>query len=236
MFCGVCNRAMYAQNNGDRDKLRYRCASMVKPEHTQCGNGSVWESAVVDFAWPLVASIIKDPDVITRAIQNVKDEKTDPQLEFDLQSFRSGLERCEKEIKSLIKRMASFANDEYIGAEIERQIISKKHDRDQYKGLIADVERRMAANLKQAVDLTDLQAYCDEVRDVIDGFGFEEKRLAIEALRVKVYITKGKKRADKTQMRLDVPVAVKKAIGYEVPMELIAADSVTNSHTLRYKA
>jgi hypothetical protein len=77
----------------------------------------------------------------------------------------------------------------------------------------------MDANLKQVVDLTGLQAYCNDVRDVVDEFGFEEKRLAVEALRVKVYFNKG-------QTRLDVPVAVKKAIGYKIPFELPARNGV----------
>ena len=50
--------------------------------------------------------------------------------------------------------------------------------------------------------------------------------MSIEALRVKVYFTHGK-------MRLDVSVEVKKAIGYEIPIELVASESVAEFETSR---
>jgi hypothetical protein len=54
--------------------------------------------------------------------------------------------------------------------------------------------------------LSNLQEYCEGVRGVINEFWFEEKRLAVEALRVKVYATHDK-------YRLKMPIIVKQAIG-----------------------
>lgn len=83
------------------------------------------------------------------------------------------------------------AADEEADSLFEQGLAKQKKEREQYRPLIADLDRRIAVSQKRLADLTSLRDYCEQVRGVIDDFSLEDKRLAVEALRAKVYAVHG---------------------------------------------
>ncbi|HYY59342.1 MAG TPA: hypothetical protein VE842_18580, partial [Pyrinomonadaceae bacterium] len=111
----------------------------------------------------------------------------------------------ESELQRLVGRAATADDD--LWAMFQGQINLKKTERQRLAGLVAETEARMATQDADAANLTALTEYCERVRGNLHNFGFDDKRLALKALNLRVI-------GNSNGYRLDVSFPVTPAAGY----------------------
>ena len=193
IYCWYCERKMVPTTDKVR---RYRCGSHDAPgEH--CANKRLKADEIEQFAWAWIARILKDPDVLTHAIEKLQQEDQNPQWRDDLRIAKETLAKTKANMEALVERMARA--DELDGDIFEGALAKLKTERAGLERVIGELEQRIASNQKQVADLRDLREYSVRERDRIDNYSFEEKVRAIAQLDVRVV-------AKPNCWRVDVPV------------------------------
>ena len=82
-------------------------------------------------------------------------------------------------------RLLRDADDE-IAEIIERELLQAKREKRALPKTIADLNARLERQERAALNLTNLYDYCRKVENELATFGFDEQRLAVEALGVTV--------------------------------------------------
>jgi hypothetical protein len=223
IFCAYCNRGMYPSS--ERNNYKYRCYSQEIPGVKKCANKRLSAMRVENFAWQYVASILKDPEIIARAIEDMRTSGPNPQWESDFRTAKTCLEKTERAIERLVRRMATADEDD---ADIfERELIKFKKERAGFKAMIIELEQRIASNQKKVADLTNIRDYAKRERQRIESYGFEEKRAAIEQLGIKVYVMGD-------YYRVDVPVAIRQELDIRMVTEVVSQPDSWPADVLEY--
>lgn len=183
VFCGLCGRRM--RGDMEHGKRVYRCPSRFTP-HGSCGGTRINSEKCELIVWEKVETILNDPSVITTEIERRKAEGEDVRSTVlaDIEATRRELKRVETEIGRIVSRAASAADD--LWEIFEKELSAKREAKRRLEGMVIEAEARLAAEDADAASLTTLSEYCARVRDCLAEFGFAEKRLALEALGVKI--------------------------------------------------
>ena len=139
------------------------------------------------MVWERIKNILNDPSVISAEIERRRAEGEDSrsQVLADLESTRHQLSRIETELTRLIRRAASVGED--LWQLFEKEIAGKQAAKKRLEAMASDIEDRLAADDADAEGLAALSQYAARVRERLEVFTFTEKRLALEALAVKIY-------------------------------------------------
>lgn len=204
VFCAVCGRRMAGEMEHGK-RWVYRCTSRFTP-HGTCGGKRVPSAPCEDFVWERVSAILNKPEIITAELKRLQDEGPDAQLQADLESAKRKLTRIEKGQQRLINRFRQAEDDE-LWPLIEREIAQAEREKGQFKAVIAELESRLASQATSVSNLESLSAYCTRVRAQLETFGFEEKRLALEALGARLTAARGR------EWGLEVTIPVTSGVG-----------------------
>jgi site-specific DNA recombinase len=185
VFCAVCGRRMRGDNEHGRYRV-YRCPSRLTPQGA-CGSKRIPAEDCESLAWEQVKNILNDPSIISAEIErrHVEGEDSRSQVLADLESTRRELCRIETELARLVSRAASAPED--VWQLFEKEIAGKQEVKKRLEVMAADIEARLAAEEADAEGLAALSNYADRVRKRLAVFTFAEKRLALDALAVKIY-------------------------------------------------
>jgi uncharacterized protein (UPF0335 family) len=96
------------------------------------------------------------------------------------------LERLTKQQAGLARRLAEAPDDDSIWDLVQREIKRIESEKQTLAGSVSDIERRLAVQQHSVVQLDSLRAYCERVAARLDTFGPDQKRLALDALGVKI--------------------------------------------------
>ncbi len=184
VFCSVCGRRM----RGDKEKGNYRvyrCPSRQTPDGA-CGSKRIPATDCENGAWDLVRKILDDPTILTTALERRKSQgaQSRARLEADAESARRSHRQAEAELQKIVDRAATADDD--LWAMFQKTIAEKKATVTRLKEAVNEAEARLVAADTDAANLKALSDYAARVRERLAVFGFNEKRLAIEALNVKV--------------------------------------------------
>jgi site-specific DNA recombinase len=207
--CAVCGRAM--RPDREHGLRIYRCSSRER-HSLACGSHRVpaedtmpaaahprdaagrkkklspeehkavaTDPGVETWAWDRVSQMLKDPETIAAELRRRQDEGPDPVVEADLVSGRRALQKIDRQQERLVALYA--AGDEDFPLDlVKQQITTAERERERWQATIAELESRMIRDQLQVEQLGALQAYCERVAQNLETFGFEDKRLALEAL------------------------------------------------------
>lgn len=184
VHCSVCGRKM--RGDSERGNYRvYRCSSRATP-HGPCGSSRIPAADCEALIWRNIQSILEDPAIIAAEIERRRalGEDSMTQVRADLDAARGQLSRVKGELKRLVSRAASA--DEDLWQMFEKEIGAKREVKKRLEATVASAEARLAAEDADAANLVALSAYAARVRSRLTSFSFAEKRLALEALDVKV--------------------------------------------------
>lgn len=185
VFCGTCGRRMRGDNERGGYRI-YRCPSRYTPDG-HCGGKRIPSADCEKAAWELVWKILDDPTILTAELERRKAEgsETRARLVADVESARRSHRQAEAELQRVVDRAATADDD--LWAMFQRTISEKKVAVTRLGEAVADAEARLGAADADAASLTALTEYAARVRDRLAVFGFDEKRLAFEALNVKIH-------------------------------------------------
>jgi hypothetical protein len=140
---------------------------------------------VESWAWERVASVLRNPATVAAELERQRAEGPDPVLEADLAAARRSLAKAERQQERLVTLYAT--GDEDFPLDIVRQQMAViEREKAQWQATIADLEERLTEARSTLDQLYALTAYCERVAQNLETFTLEEKRLALEALQVRV--------------------------------------------------
>lgn len=183
VFCGKCGLRMRGDN--EHGRRVYRCPSRFGAQG-DCRGARIPSVECENAAWELVKKILDDPTVLTTELERRKAEGSESRarLEADTEAARRSHRQAEAELQKVVDRAATADDD--LWTMFQKTIAEKKATVTRLKEAVEEAEARLAAADADAASFTALTEYAARVRKRLAVFGFDEKRLAFEALNVKV--------------------------------------------------
>jgi site-specific DNA recombinase len=187
--CGRCGRTM--SGKVARNRRRYRCASAYALDHERGCPGSLPAEEVEGRVWSAVAEMLRHPEIIAKEVQrqHAQADQERAAVQKELALFDKALAKCDREDQ----RWAEAYANEVIRLEELKQFRAEIAVRRQsVLGQRAAVQAKLET-IAHAVDQVDtLLDYCARVRESLHTFDMGEKRLALEALDIRVTWTAAK--------------------------------------------
>jgi site-specific DNA recombinase len=191
IVCGVCGLPM--RSNPERARYStYRCASREKPSGA-CGGKRVPAAAVETWAWEQIATYLRDPSLIAAELKRQQEEGPDRSLLADREASQRHLATLDKQQAKLVRAFRE-ADEAVLPWELmQRELAQIEKEKSTLQKVLADIDARLAAQQTAIDQLASVTTYCQRVAQNIDDFGFDEKRLALEALDITVVANGGQR-------------------------------------------
>lgn len=216
VFCTVCGRPMSHELENHSRRI-YRCSSRVTFEgrctavSARADNKMPRENfprnefgqvikvdeetrqelatipGLESWAWSQVSNVLQDPSLIAKELERRRDVGVDSVLVDDLASARRALDKVEQQQARLVRKFSESDNDSFPWELVQREIENLQAQKRQLESTVADLESRIKRDECTKQQLHSLQAYCARVGQNLGNFDLPQKRLALEALGVKVY-------------------------------------------------
>jgi site-specific DNA recombinase len=183
--CARCGRAMsgFARGPGRR---YYRCGSRRNiPDPTLRCPGSVRAEGVEAEVWAAVVHILEQPELIAAEVSRRRAQADEQKVEIRQQMglIEASLTKCDREAQ----RWADAYAGEVINlAELKGYRAEIAARRQSLEGERDACQRQLEAIGAAVQQVDTLTAYCARVRQQLQTFDQAEKRLAIEALDIRV--------------------------------------------------
>ena len=183
IVCAVCGLPM--RTSPEHSDRVYRCASREKPSGA-CGGKRVPAAAVETWAWEQIATYLRDPTLIAAELKRQQEEGPDQSTLADRETTQRHLAKLERQQGKLLRAFRE-ADEAILPWElIQRELAHIEQEKSTLHTVLADIDARLAAQQAAIDQLASVTTYCQRVAQNIDDFGFDEKRLALEALDVTV--------------------------------------------------
>ncbi len=189
--CAVCGRTMSPEPHmgaGGKTYAYFVCTSVKVGK--RCGSKGTpvaWLDAIV---WPAVVAHVTDRGVIEGRLAAVAREHRSEDLDRDRGLHERATEETRAELRRLLARLAK-TDDPELGAAIEELLVASRASLQAHLAEIAQIDQKLTVIRNKEAVLESWWRTCQGVRDVIAGdLGFDEKRLLLQALDVRVVANK----------------------------------------------
>jgi site-specific DNA recombinase len=182
IFCGHCGNRLTATRHPDRGAL-YRCDWSTAVRHN-CPRPTILAHMIDPIVWERVGTVLRDPKIIAHEVER---RREDGRLADDLAAVERMIVTVAEKQGRIAKHVAAIGDDDVAAplmAELHTLAATKKaaeRHRD-------DLQRRMADEQADAVRLRSMSEWCQTVAMNLDALTYNEKRLALDGLGVKVQV------------------------------------------------
>lgn len=183
VFCGTCGSKMYPESeHGERNI--FRCPSR---NYKKCGGKRINADRCEVAVWDKVAEIIRNPETIALELERRKKDRNYERenLKAEIESIKQLITSIEVDINRIASRAATL-EDEFAYQSFMNQLKLKKQERDGALASLADAERQLLAFDANIHGFENLINFSNKVAENLDNFDFDAKRLAFQALNVKI--------------------------------------------------
>jgi len=190
LFCQHCGRRYqgalkhYRTQQGLKEYEYYRCSASHRIYAEPCHNPA-WKAQELDnTVWREVENILSNPQMIMKGVEAAKD---------DSGILAEQLAQCNKRLKEINnqqEQLLQWALKGFPGETIAKENERLNQDRlglIQHKG---EIEARLNEVKESQVKLEDVQQALATVKANLSQLSFEQKRLALSALGIKVLVDK----------------------------------------------
>ena len=168
-------------------KPYYRCSSRIKLLSAElCNNRTVNAKWLEEMVWSEVEKVLRDPKLILAELQKRSESGTDFAHLEDRMKLNLSLLNTIDEAETRYLRLygAGVISLDKLEKECKRiQLERKRIERDN-----AELEKCIVEASELILDAEKIKQVCDLVNTNLASFNFEEKRQALEALNIKVWI------------------------------------------------
>ena len=165
----------------------YRCRSTwptaIRPR--TCDASYINADRLEEQVWKTVREILQQPDIVIEEIKRQQEESSF--LEEELARIRASIRRLADQERRLIRLFGiGQVTEEFVMREVDQVKKARRALEGDLAGL--QQQRQQVANLDGLSD--HVRAFCAQVAERLDEFDFDEKRLALEALQIKVVVAR----------------------------------------------
>ncbi|MFC1916703.1 recombinase family protein [Chloroflexota bacterium] len=192
LFCKLCGRRYIGftdwrqTKQGLHQHCYYRCPASRRGylAPVKCAN-RIWRAAIIEnLVWKEVEQVLSQPKRVFAEVERRKEQNQTELLELEITGLEDKLKSIDQEQAKLLRwAMAGFPEDTIIAE-------NKRHNqyRAELTQRIADLETRINQANQTQIDLDNVEKYCKVARENLADFSYEDKRLALEALQVEVWL------------------------------------------------
>jgi site-specific DNA recombinase len=186
--CGYCNGAIATytvRNSETRDGFRYdyKCVRRGDPghPHPECCRFTMSCAPLDQIVWGHVSRILKHPDLIAAELERMRG--SDPTT-ADLAAVEQSLTSVARQQRNLIENLANVTGA--AAALIADKLNTLEAQRAQLQAEREQVLARAEAHRRAQERMGDVAAWCRTVAANLETLTYAEKRLALDALGVRV--------------------------------------------------
>jgi len=192
VFCQRCGRrytgAVRRSTKGNRVKVtrNYRCGRQFDiSSPTRCSN-RIWSAKNLEaMVWEQVESVLSSPETVLSGIRAIEDDAMQENfLEQELRQTNSRLKGLDKEQEQLLQWALKGFPEETVVAENKRI----NHHRVELTQRRAELENHIETAKQATVNIQGVKESCKLVGENLTELSLENKRLALEALNIKIWI------------------------------------------------
>ena len=183
--CAVCGRRLYC--DAERGGVRvYRCSSRQSISGA-CGAGRVPAERIERWIWEQVSALLSDLRLIEAEVERRRNEPKNDGLERQRASIERELERIAAQQERLVRRYARAEDDDdTLWDLVRRQVAELEAERERLRRRLTEIEQAIAERTRRDAELVSLAEYAQRVRVNLERMDGNERRQALEALRVRV--------------------------------------------------
>ena len=190
-YCQYCGRRYqgavksYQTKQGIKEYEYYRCSSSFKINANPCP-GHSWKAEYLDhIVWQEVETALQNPDVIMAGIEALRQEanRADSHLE--------ALTTIDDRLKDLDKqqqRLLELALKEFPESMVEAENAKINLERKGLEERKAEVRTRIEQARQAEIGLESIEQALVTMRGNLSNLSFESKRLALEALNIRIIL------------------------------------------------
>jgi len=192
VFCRDCGRRYRGKSVTPKrgENVRYvryyECPAVnhiVSP--TRCNNRRWNANRLEETVWSQIEALLTEPEVVLAGL------KTRASATIDASNLEQELAQVDKRLKALDKEQQQLLQWALKGFPEEMVTTENKRINEQRAMLeqrTDELETRIEQAKQPEVDMEGIERFCELVRHNLGDFTFEDKRLALEALHIKVWI------------------------------------------------
>lgn len=156
---------------------------MVSP--IKCRNRRWNANRLEESVWQKIEALLNRPGIVLRLKEKANDAiEVSPRLEQELVQVSKRLKALDREQEQLLQWALKGFPEETVVAENKRI----NEQRDVLKQRRIELETRIEQARQIDVNFESIEQFCEQWRQNLGEFTFEDKRLALEALQLKVWV------------------------------------------------
>ncbi|MBL7125154.1 MAG: recombinase family protein [Dehalococcoidales bacterium] len=183
-YWGYVKRAIWSGKS--HPKRYYRCAGKLKMiSPVPCENHNLNADRIESVIWGEIEKLLSKPELIVNELERKKAEiNQESLLEQELSQITRRLADLDREQQNLLQWALKGFPEETVARENEK--INRQ--RVELKEQEVELKRKMDTARQSEIDMTGVEQFCVLARQNLSNFSYEDKRLALEALQVKVHV------------------------------------------------
>jgi site-specific DNA recombinase len=172
----------------NRSYRYYRCRSTwpttIRPR--TCDEPYIRADRLEETVWSAVREVLEDPEVVIAEIKRQQPESSF--VEDEIARIQGLIRRLGDQERRLIRLFGTGGvTEEYVLREIDQV----KKSREALQRDLSDLEQQRQRVMELDGLSERVRSYCAQVAERLDNFDFDEKRLALDALQIKVAVDSG---------------------------------------------
>ena len=191
IYCARCGRAFWGApgikpRNGKRYEYPfYQCSGRLKKvTPVKCNNRQYNAKKIEELVWAQIEEVLRNPELILAELERREQEQESSIWQRDLERLINQLANRKKQ-KDRVWTAFRITGDE---DTFRRDIAILDREIQQAEAEIARLEERIESNKQFTLNADNLKQACEVVVSNLKTLSFEEKRLALQALQVRVSI------------------------------------------------
>ncbi len=186
LTCGHCGQSLAVKRPpSTRPGISYRYCCTPRPTRVaDCPHPTIAASMIDGEVWQRVSEVLRDPEIIAREVERRRD---DGSLDRELAALDRRIDTLADKQARMARRVAEIEDDD-IAAPLIVELKSLAGQKTTAQRERDDLLRRMADRADDDARVRSLAEWCSRVGANLDLMSYDEKRLALDALGVKVRI------------------------------------------------
>ena len=233
IYCARCGRAFWgAPGIKSRDGKHYeypfyQCSGRLKKvTPVKCYNKQYNAHKLEESVWAEVDKVLTHPESVVYYLEHMQ-SKNDPNILHGELDRLAGLIENRQKQKGRINKAFQITGDE---ATFRRDIALVTKEIQDLEREYSNLEVQLAQTSQLDLDIENLRSACELVKNNLKSLNFEEKRFALQALKVRVLVD-----GDTVSMQGWIPPEVGQAVTTESGWHLLVPHQ-ENSHEACHRA
>lgn len=184
VYCRQCGRKYYGYPM--HQKPYYRCSGRIKLNYTGCTNKTFNANALESLVWQEVRKVLEKPEVILAEVKSQRESGA------DIDALERQLDALKKRAQGLddtdTKNIRLYYAELWDYDKLEKETLRLRKEQAKLNKEIKDVETRIASAKEWAEGEASIIEACKLAYGNLDQFTSKEKRLALEALNIRIEI------------------------------------------------